>query len=75
MEYTLKDAPLNKNLIIKQIKYANELLGIRLANFGFIKGEKIEVLSRPTKHICLVCLRDVVYALDKTQCEQVVVYD
>ena len=75
MEYSLNNAPLNRELTLKEINYINQDWQIKFANLGFILGEKITIISRPTKHICLVCLRDVVYALDKTQCEQVVVYD
>ena len=75
MEYTLNNAPINKNLFLKEINYLNLSWKLRLTNLGFIKGEKIKIISRPTKHACLVSLRDVVYSVDVLQAEKVVVYD
>lgn len=75
MEYILSNAPHKTELKIKSINIDNQLLAQRLEELGMIENQTISIFSAPTRYNLLVVVRNVVFALDKNICKQVVVYD
>lgn len=75
MEYILSNAPHKTELKIKSINIQNNSLAKRLEELGMIENQVISVFSAPTRYNLLVVVRNVVFALDKNICKQVMVYD
>lgn len=75
MEYILSNAPHKKELKIKSINIENNSLAKRLEELGMIENQTISIFSAPTRYNMLVVVRNVVFALDKNICKQVIVYD
>lgn len=75
MEYILSNAPHKTQLKIKSINIVNQALAQRLEELGMIENQAITIFSTPTRYNLLVVVRNVVFALDKNICKQVIVYD
>lgn len=75
MEYILSNAPHKTELKIKSINIQNNALVKRLEELGMIENQTISIFSAPTRYNLLVVVRNVVFALDKNICKQVIVYD
>lgn len=71
----MSNAPQNKQLWLKAINIDSSDLSRRLSELGFVCGQKIRVISSPTKHNKLIEVRGSVIALDAKICVRVVVYD